>query len=146
MPSLFNDLDTTDAEIDQLLESNRNAQSPYVKHMVSAFRADDGRPVTLLNNDYTALRMAGKSSSSLDFQKCQDMHTGRRGDGYAMYVSALVDGSGKFIAIPAGGGIGKSPRGGDCAANAEILTQEMQQNTNRSFDMIIIGTPRNAVW
>lgn len=143
VPSLFNDENSTDAEIDSLLESVREEQSPYVKHIVSAFRSEDGRPVTLLNDDYTALLMEGVSSE--DFVKVQDMHSGRRGDKWAMYVSALVDGNGKVVAIPSGGGIGKSPRGGDCAANSELLTRELEQQTHRSFNRVLQGTRNNAV-
>ena len=143
IPSLFNDEDTTDEEIDSLLESIRAAQSPYVKHLVSAFKADDGRPVTLLNDDNTALRMEGVSS--VDFAKVQDFHSGIRGDKWAMYMPVLVDGQGKVVAIPSGGGIGKSPRGGDCASNAEILTQELQQGTHMSFNRLLQGTRNNAV-
>ena len=143
VPSLFNDENTTDAEIDSLLESVRDQQSPYVKHIVSAIRSADGRPVTLLNDDYTALLMEGVSSE--DFVKVQDMHSGRRGDKWAMYVSTLTDGNGKVVAIPSGGGIGKSPRGGDCAANSEILTRELQQPTHRSLNRILQGTSNNAI-
>ena len=143
IPTIFNDTNATDQEIDSLLESVRAAQSPYVKHIVQAFRADDGRPVTLLNHDYTALLMEGMSS--VDLQKQQDMHSGLRGNKAAMYVSALVDGQGKVVAIPAGGGIGKSPRGGDCAANAEILTQESLQGSHCSLTKIFQGTNNNAV-
>ena len=72
IPSLYNDEETTDEEIDALLESIRNEQSPYVKHIVSAFRAEDGRPVTLLNDDYTGLLMDGMSSimTSLRYKTC----------------------------------------------------------------------------
>ena len=143
IPSLYNDDDTTDEEIDSLLESIRNEQSPYVKHLVSAFRAADGRPVTLLNDDYTGLLMDGMSSN--DFLKVQDMHSGLRGSKWTMFMSALVDGRGKVVAIPAGGGIGKSPRGGDCAANAQILDQELQQSSHQSFNRLLSGTRRNAV-
>ena len=143
VPCLFNDEETTDAEIDALLESVRASQSPYVQHLVSAFRSANGLPVTLLNADYTALLMEGMSSE--DFVKVQDMHSGRRGDKWAMYLSALVDGNGKVVAIPSGGGIGKSPRGGDCAANAEVLTRELEQETHRSLNRVFGGTDNNAV-
>ena len=115
--------------------------------MVVSFRvlskSADGRPVTLLNDDYTALLMEGVSSE--DFVKVQDMHSGLRGDKWAMYVSTLTDGNGKVVAIPSGGGIGKSPRGGDCAANSEILTRELQQPTHRSLNRILQGTSNNAI-
>ena len=42
LPTLFNDSNTTDAEIDLFLESINNDQSPYIIHIVSAFRAADG--------------------------------------------------------------------------------------------------------
>ena len=143
VPSLFNDENATEAEIDSLLESVRDAESPYIKHIVSAFRSADGRPVTLLNADYTALLMEGTSSE--DFVKVQDMHSGLRGDKWAMYLSALVNGHGKVVAIPSGGGIGKSPRGGDCAANSEVLTRELQQQTHMSLNKVLQGTRNNAV-
>ena len=83
--------------------------------------------------------------STEDFVKAQDMHSGMRGDKWTVYISALVDGNGKVVAIPSGGGIGKSPRGGDCAANAEIITRELEQQGHRTFDRILRGTPNNAV-
>ena len=88
LPTLFNDSNTTDAEIDLFLESINNDQSPYIKHIVSALRAADGRPVTLLNDDYTSLKMDGMSTE--DFVKAQDMHSGMRGDKWTVYISALV--------------------------------------------------------
>ena len=110
LPTLFNDAHTTNAELDSFFTSVNTNQSAYVKHIVSAFRSADGRPVTLLNNDYTSLLMTGMSTE--DFVKAQDFHSGMRGDKWTIYVSALVDGNGKVVAIPSGAGIGKSPRGG----------------------------------
>ena len=143
IPAIFNDEAATDAELDSLLESVRDSQSPYIKHLVSAFQANDGRPVTLINSDNTALLMEGMSSE--DFSKMQDFHSGRRGDKWAMYMPALVDGQGKVVAIPSGGGIGKSPRGGDCAFTAEILTRELEQGRNMCLNRLLVGTRNNAV-
>ena len=143
IPSLFNDNQTSDAELDAFFASINNDQSPYIRHIVSAFCSADGRPVTLLNNDYTSLLMEGMSTE--DFVKAQDMHSGLRGDKWAMYISCLVDGNGKVVAIPSGGGIGKSPRGGDCSANAEMITRELQQQEHRTFNKILQGTRNHAV-
>ena len=60
-------------------------------------------------------------------------------------MPVLVDGQRKVVFIPSGGGIGKSPRGGDCAANAEILTRELEQGTHMSFNRLLRGTRNNAV-
>lgn len=137
IPTIWDDENATEQDIEQLLFSIRNSQSPGVRRIQNCFRTPDGRPCVSVNYDTTHF----PAPNSLDAHFQMDHYSGNRGHGHCELGGAITDAQGRVVAVTPGLKVSVTPRGGDGVTLGTELAQADNMRIRLGFTKLLIGTP-----
>ena len=141
IPTVWDDQNATDEEIESHLEAISDSQSPGIKRVQNCFRTPDGRRPVAVNLDATHLGTQNSGDPGFQF----DHYSGPRGKGHCELGAAITCGKGSVIAVTPGLKISATPRGGDSSTLASELGQSDRSSSNCGFPRLFRGTPKIGV-